>query len=409
MSDADLYRTFERVLRDDGFITDEAALASWKFSLGIRASAPRIEAQFQYWRTSVEDALTTAKEGPEKEQRALEVWARGERKCSDLACTVSMRKPSTRSNSSVHHRFVRVQSHLISDSLTDTSSRELQFDHTYGDQSKTPLYTVYVDLSSPDFPIAWREWTNAHAGDSFRLRYKSPERSDYQTLVVNGYGAELALKRTDYIVIDDRESKNNTAEGESSKSSDISLEDEEISDVKPLSNTELRNLGLRTGSFVMEQPNPFEVLSKVSEDFPKHASSLAQHNVSDRFLSEHQSNREILLPAGYNIMWLNGQQVNPREIDAFNLLHTMRRERRLINSIQSLGLLPQDAISLLSHPSLAETQGKGEPQRYDFRDDHEGSNVIVWLNDIEKDTRYAEWPDELTDVSCDPNIDFVLH
>jgi UDP-glucose:glycoprotein glucosyltransferase len=39
-------------------------------------------------------------------------------------------------------------------------------------------------------------------------------------------------------------------------------------------------------------------------------------------------------------------------------------------------------------------------QRFDWRDSIEGGNVIIWMNDIEKDKRYADWPTSLQAVSC---------
>jgi UDP-glucose:glycoprotein glucosyltransferase len=53
----------------------------------------------------------------------------------------------------------------------------------------------------------------------------------------------------------------------------------------------------------------------------------------------------------------------------------------------------------LSHPAIAQSKVEDEPQRYDYRDAEEGGNVIIWLNDIEKDKRYAGWPTSPTAVS----------
>ena len=226
-----------------------------------------------------------------------------------------------------------------------------------------------------------------------------PAVAQQRPLVVNGYGAELALKRTDYIVLDDRATEDATPSPESARSTEINLEEEEISELKPLSSSELRNIGVNAASFITASENPLDTLQKITQDFPKHAAALAQHNASAAFLREHQGNRDLFLPAGYNMLWMNGQQVSPREVDAFALLDTMRKERKLVKSAQTLGLSAEEAISLLSHPKIAESQSSGEPQRYDFRDDIEGGDVIIWLNDIETDKRYAEWSSSISGVS----------
>ncbi len=225
-------------------------------------------------------------------------------------------------------------------------------------------------------------------------------------MALNGYGIELALKRTDYIVIDDRGAE---AEGSEEQAppigteaeagsdaqvgtADLLLESEEVSDLKPLSAKELLGLGLKTGSFVMASDNPFETLLKVSEDFPKHSYAITKRNASIDFVKEHGVNRQNFLPAGYNVIWMNGLQVQGRQMDAFALLEQLRRERSIVNNLQGLGLSGGEAVDILSNPAIADSKVEGEAQRYDYRDEHEGGKVIIWLNDIEKDKRYSSWP-----------------
>jgi UDP-glucose:glycoprotein glucosyltransferase len=220
-------------------------------------------------------------------------------------------------------------------------------------------------------------------------------------LVVNGYGVELQLKRTDYIVIDDRQAE----QGEKSaaqKPIGTGLDgDEEVADLKPLSKDEVSDLGLKAASFVTQSEQPMDTLMKLVQDFPKYSSIIAAHNASNEFVDEHTKNREQLLPAGYNVIWINGVQIPARDVNPYSLLAHLRRERKLINGIRGQGLSGSEAISLLSHSAIAETQSEDEPRRYDFRDTAEGGNVIVWMNDIENDSRYESWPTDLRAVSSD--------
>ena len=105
-----------------------------------------------------------------------------------------------------------------------------------------------------------------------------------------------------------------------------------------------------------------------------------------------------MIPAGYNVMWINGVQLDARQIDAFYLLEHLRRERKLIEKFRNLGLSAQDAVKLLSHPLLAESQAEDDAQRYDFRDEIEGGEVIIWMNDLEKDSQYKSWPSDVQSV-----------
>ena len=149
----------------------------------------------------------------------------------------------------------------------------------------------------------------------------------------------------------------------------------------------------------MSHENPLEILEKITQNFPKHSSALARLNVSDEFLKEHRDNRNLYLGAGYNVIWMNGLQVDPRQINAFALLDKLRYERDLIATFHEAGFSAPEAISLISHIAIAQSKSGQELQRYDWRDTIEGGGVIVWLNDIEKDKRYAEWPSHTSAVS----------
>ena len=261
--------------------------------------------------------------------------------------------------------------------------------------------------------------TARNGQNSYRIRYRSSTTQETKPLAVSGYGIELALKRTDYIVIDDRSGGAEGAEGiedqvplagneedagedHGASAVDILLDTEEVSDLKPLSAKELLGLGLKTGSFIMASEDPLETLLKVSQDFPKHSSTITKRNASTDFVKEHVSNRELFLPAGYNVIWMNGQQVQARQMDAFGLLEQLRRERSIAGNLRRLGLSGSEAVQILSHPAIADAKMDTDSQRYDYRDEIEGGKVIIWLNDIEKDKRYSSWPVHSSAVSSRP-------
>lgn len=254
--------------------------------------------------------------------------------------------------------------------------------------------------------------TARHGQTSYRIRYRPSASESARPLALNGYGIGLALKRTDYIVIDDRGAEAERAEDQApllgsevetdtnaeTVTAEVLLESEEVSDLKPLSAKELLGLGLKTGSFVVASDNPFETLLKVSEDFPKHSYAITKRNASTDFVKEHSLNRQIFLPAGYNVIWMNGLQIQGRQMDAFALLEQLRRERSIVNNLQGLAFSGREAVQILSEPAIAESKVEGDTQRYDYRDDLEGGKVIIWLNDIEKDKRYSSWPSHTSAV-----------
>ena len=279
------------------------------------------------------------------------------------------------------------------------SPQDLPFDRILGNTS-APASILYADITSPAFGQFHKTLiqTARKGKTSYRVRHRKPLSLTTAPLEISGYGVELALKRTDYIVIDDRNEEDVKANKAESKQ-EVMLDDEELADLKPLSTSELLSLGLKASSFVTQSENPFETLIKLSQDFPKYSTAMAAHNASNEFLVEHSENRGMLVPSGMNIMWINGVQIVERQVDAFTLLDILRREKRLIDSVRELSLTGPQAIKLLSHSAVAVAKSEDEPQRFDWTDAGEGGNVIIWLNNIEKDKRYEAWPADLKSVS----------
>jgi len=84
----------------------------------------------------------------------------------------------------------------------------LSFDHILSPsaEAKLPLIILYADVISPNF-VPFHQFITELVNNGkvdYVLRYKPPEGSQ-DTLHLSGYGVELALKKTDYIVIDDRD------------------------------------------------------------------------------------------------------------------------------------------------------------------------------------------------------------
>ena len=267
--------------------------------------------------------------------------------------------------------------------------------------SAAPASILYADITSPTFGQFHKTLvkTAREGKTSYRIRHRKSLSADSKPLVIPGYGVELALKRTDYIVIDDREEGDGKESSLPAKEEEVKFEDEEFADLKPLSSSELFGLGVKASSFIMASENPFETLVKLSQDFPKYSSAIASHNATKEFIAEHQHNRALLVPAGMNLMWMNGVQMVERQIEALDLLDILRKERKLISGVRDLGLTSPQAIQLLSHNEVATVKADNEPQRFDWRDDTEGGNVIIWMNDLEKDKRYEGWPTHLSAVS----------
>ena len=77
-TDKELFDGFVAVLRADGHVADPEALSAFQLALSIHAAAPRIEAHYQYYNTSVQSTLMVAQDA------ACPVWvhADGKQYCS---------------------------------------------------------------------------------------------------------------------------------------------------------------------------------------------------------------------------------------------------------------------------------------------------------------------------------------
>lgn len=358
-TDKALYEKFLEVLREDGHFNSADALSTFKLALSTRTAAPRIEAQYQYYETAVKPRLSGSQEG-------CDAWVLLEGK---QYCSAALNEGH--------------------DTETDTTT-DLPFDHTLGNGREAVLY---ADPSSPSFGAFHSTLAKkAQNGEiAYKLRYRRPAGDNAEPLDISGYGVELALKRTDYIVIDDREA--NVQDAQKPIAAEVVLdEQEEVADLKPLSTSELASLGLKAASFVMQSANPLDALVKLTQDFPKFSTSIAAHDVSEDFESEHATNRQQMVPSGVNVMWMNGVQLIERQIQPFTLLDMLRKERKLIESVRALGLTGKQAVSLLGHQKVAAAKSDDEPMRFDWRDEAESGRVIIWLNDLEADERYADFP-----------------
>ncbi|KAG1729250.1 glycosyltransferase family 24 protein [Suillus lakei] len=203
-------------------------------------------------------------------------------------------------------------------------------------------------------------------------------------------------------------------------------------------------------SCLLENPlTPLHILHTLSTNFPRYAAPLARKvPVPDTVRDEVQDNWGKAM-MGANMVWVNGRVLDG-EAGIFGLLRNFARERALIRSLVELGLSRSEAIEFVVHPvhsgpfdpppsklkvkkgttfgsaerfaqealrtdteNNAEAEALNEGQRpyiippkwndlldglVDSSDRSEGGSVILWRNDIEEDTKYAEWGTDLTQL-----------
>ncbi|KAF7724618.1 hypothetical protein EC973_000862 [Apophysomyces ossiformis] len=243
-------------------------------------------------------------------------------------------------------------------------------------------------------------------GINYVLRYKpSSDLNDLKPLYLSGYGVELALKNTDYLVIDDRaaEEQHGTSKHKVSNAGQKlgqTLFENVSPAIEPLTPTEIKDLGLKAAQLIAVSSDPFTVLSQLSQDFPKYAKSLSEVELEEPFEEEIKRNQMSVVQSGMNAIWFNGLLVESEQMDPFHLLRILQREGRLVDSLENIGLSKRQAIDLLTHPALSENEAGASAidDVYDVRDPSDNT-MTIWWNDLEKDKRYKGWSNNLFDAS----------
>ncbi|RCI03876.1 hypothetical protein CU098_007561 [Rhizopus stolonifer] len=329
----------------------------FKAALAIHEAAPRIESYHQYYRESVTPTLSQYDD-----------------QCGTWIQIGKQQFCSIESFKEYKGSYLPIE--------------VLAFDHVVrpkNELKKVPVLVLYTDRFSAEFSDFYRHLTT------------SP-------LYLSAYGVELALKKTDYLVIDDRSSEAASKDSIKEKLSKMGrkigqslFHTNQKAKIDPLTPAEIQKLGLKAAQYVAKSTNPLETLTQLSQDFPKYAKSVSEVELDVAFEKEVIENQHSLLRAGLNAIWLNGKGLEYSQINPFYLIRALRSERKLIKSFERLGLTPKQAIQVISNPALTaadRASSEGNSEIYDVRDTPENP-FIVWWNDIEKDKKYSGWTDDM--------------
>ncbi|CAG8454088.1 447_t:CDS:10, partial [Racocetra fulgida] len=379
MSDRDLYNQALDIIESGQYLSVPTSRSFLEFALSLHTTAPAIQAYYHYYNATVVPSTKDYIETHEhlKFDPDCDVWVDW---YGNQACSVEEFKKLTGiiDNSKFNSNF---------DIKSDAPiPKLLPFDHVLQYDEIAPLAVLYANLYSPSF-LTFHKFLSDLAKNgvlSYVLRYRPPkERRD--ALYLSGYGVELALKNTDYIVVDDR--KVETGDVNENDNQEPMLQErpstdhlfvQQISEIKPLTYGEIK-----AAQFVLEAQKPLLALSQLSQDFPKYSGPISQITLNSTWEAEVQLNQQYIMDIDKNSIWINGLSLDPNSVDPF-----------------SLGLSLQQAVELLASPIISESKYSQNLFRgvFDVRDKSEKEHVVVWLNDLEKEIRYAHWPHRIYEI-----------
>nr|CAD67998.1 UDP-Glc:glycoprotein glucosyltransferase precursor [Yarrowia lipolytica] len=242
-----------------------------------------------------------------------------------------------------------------------------------------PVTVLYADLRSPEFPLFHKIlYQEAQDGKMvYILRYRRSDRSERVTMT--GYGAELSLKKTDYLVLDD------------------DANTEKLTDNKnPVyTKRELQNMGLNAAQFVLNHRKDPEAalkaLKEVSFDFPLLSSSLNNTKPVKGFQKALQENTAAgdFMP-GANQMFVNGALLSTSASNLQSLFDLVALEHSRLEVLAKTlkGAISAEQLASILNDYPLQHALESQPQRIDYRD----ADALLWLNNLATDIQYQEWP-----------------
>lgn len=253
-------------------------------------------------------------------------------------------------------------------------------DHVIGGASAdVPWAVLYADFNSEEFPIFHANLLASALQQkvSYVLRYK-PSKGSNPSAQIGGYAATVHLKRTDYIVVDDRQ-----ADGDDAPELKIDY------DANVVESSAIPELDQRAAAFILDAEDQFSALTDVSLNFPARISSIKGHPINQDLADDVESNDAAgYFTPGTNVLLANGRPVFTTERNIYKFLDAITEEQHHINGLEELGLTTEQAKSLLASGIVVGDSNTtmDTPMRYNLK-----SNAVLWLNDIETDARFKKW------------------
>ena len=316
------------------------------------------------------------------------------------------------------------------------------------DDDKSLLVILYANLGSVTFAHAYNSLSQANVRFVVRhlgaVHYEEDNSSAIET-VLQGYGVRLDIRNVEYKVFDDRSDKSTSEETGLLNLTDtetaVPLQylagvnltalglDENKTTLRTLWQAhdrqqaqsqilppvwQRRQLPLQAAVVVASAKDPLATLQEVSQDLPSVASTLAYVKIPEDIqkVAEALENKKKFFRPGR--LYINGRAMSMSSptFNVFVLLNLMREEQAFLDEMQSMlgPYLEPAALQAVQRAWMMGDAFLGEGlEKSDEEDEEEstsdtafrvdvgrgGKRAVMYLNNVEKDRQYAQWPKSL--------------
>uniref|UniRef100_A0A8C7Y8C1 UDP-glucose ceramide glucosyltransferase-like 1 n=1 Tax=Oryzias sinensis TaxID=183150 RepID=A0A8C7Y8C1_9TELE len=297
-------------------------------------------------------------------------------------------------------------------------------DHTYPGVNKSdlPVVILYAEIGTKKFSSFHKVLTEkAEEGKLvYVLRHFLADPKPAKMLL-SGYGVELAVKSTEYKAVDDTKVKgqlSGTNAGEDDndevqgflfrtlKKSHPELQEqltelrkhllESTNDMAPLKVWEMQDLSFQAAARIMSVPkfDSLKVMKDLSQNFPSRARSLTRVAVTLEMRKEIEENQKYLSESlgvhpGDGELFVNGLHIDLDTHNPFSILEILRGEAKILEGLHNLEIKGEHQGKFLSLP----VNTVDDSYTLDIR-----HPAIMWMNDIENDHIYQNWPSSLQEL-----------
>jgi len=312
--------------------------------------------------------------------------------------------------------------------LNESGAVVHDLDHEYaGTSAPNPPSVVvhlYATLGSESFQAFHKVLAKEAASNKIRyvVRHAWPAGGDgKQTeMQVQGYGVEMAIKNMEYKAVDDQKKEGGVSSSEDGEEEEdvvagfdfkvllqrkperevelLSLRDSLLSEARKAEGTDikvwaLKDLGVQASQRILQSEDPLRLIRDLSHNLPALVNTISRIRVNATIRSELEGNRQYMHP-GTNMIYVNGRKLHLDALTPYKLFDFIKHEIKMMDSIKALGLDTRSSRKILNAPSDDDGMGMGGEEQA-FKLDIKHEDHVFWVNDIEKDDMYKQWPRSL--------------